>query len=96
MLVLLQFDLFYTIIKIPDRFENLFQIQHEFRIWVYNCEDCREYFDDNNYGVIFDDDTFINWFKKYKLEPNETVEIIKSNIIGKPTKKDKYDILINF
>lgn len=82
MKLLLQFDLFYTIIKIPNRFSDLEELENDFCSWVYNCEDTRITFENGTYGFFYDDNTFVEWLKNYKLKECECVEILKSHCVG--------------
>ncbi len=96
MTVLLQFDLFYTIVRIPDRFKNISVLRDEFLSWVNNNENCREYSDDNSFVTVYDDKAFIDWIKEYKLNPDETIEIIKSQVTNKARQKGQVDETISF
>lgn len=80
MKILLEFDLFYTIIEIPDRFTNLSELDNEFENWVINSS---EHHSINSYGrscAVFDDNTFIEWLNEYKLKEGEQVKILKQHI----------------
>lgn len=82
MILLLEFDLFYTVIKIPKRLSNLLELEDEFLSWIYSSELYRQVYDDGTYCYVYDDKVFIEWLKKFKLKETEKIELIKNHISG--------------
>lgn len=76
MTLLLQFDMFYTIIKISLESINLTDLEKEFMSWLYTSESNCFIRDDGVSYLMYDDNTFINWIKRYKF-PNENIEIVE-------------------
>ena len=96
MKVLLEFDFFYTMIEIPDRFNNLCELDSEFEIWARNSLSQQRIDSQGRQYVFFDDDTFIDWLKRYKLKPDESVKIKYKHIAELSENMLDYDGKIYF
>lgn len=82
MTILLQFDMFHTIIRVPNIFSDIEALDDEFSSWVWDVDECLRKFDDGTYVCFFDDKTFIKWLKNVKSVNAEDIEIIVSHESG--------------
>lgn len=84
MVVLLEFDFFYTVIRISEsafdtsEFDDKFfrLLDDEFYSYLYNIHGIHTVEERRYIPVSFNDKTFIDWLNNYKLKNGEKVEII--------------------
>lgn len=76
MTLLLQFDFFYTIIRISCEAIDLVELEKDFMSWLYTSESNCCISDDGIFYLNYNDKTFIDWMAKYKF-PNESIEILE-------------------
>ena len=91
MIVKLEFDMFYTTIKIPDITEKELRkgLYNEFEKWLkkQQCYAVKK--------VLYDDDAVIKWLKETKLQ-NDKIEVLEKHKLIDDESAYDFDAVLNF
>lgn len=95
MIVKLQFDMFYTTIKVPNISEKKLRngLYDKFYRWLKK----RHYTEGTgrNIGYVFADDEVIEWLKENKF-PNDSIEILEKHKFLHDKSDYKFDVTLFF
>ena len=96
MIISLQFDMFYTIIRTPDIDEKILKkdIYDKFERWLKNKK-CYTEKTGNTYGFSYDDDAVILWLSETNFNKSN-IEILEKHLSFNEKSQYESDIIIYF
>lgn len=96
MIVKLEFDMFYTTIKVPDISEKKLRkgLYNQFERWLKK-QRCYTERDGRTVGLCYDDDAVIKWLKETKFRNDDIVILEKHKIID-DISEYTFDVVLYF
>lgn len=96
MIVKLQFDMFYTVIKVPDISEKELRkgLYNQFERWLRN-QKCYTEKSGRTIGLSYDDDAVIQWLKETKFQDSQ-IEVLEKHKWTDVKSSYDFDAVLHF